>query len=150
MCSVLHLMALISGNCFSAPSKKEAKVTLTYLVFCTDISNFIGSQQSFFFSISILKADINLCPVVSQCHFYHFSEKLSPIHDAVLVTNRSCACDTPITSAIMELSVFACFNSATNSEFASLVVFLPLLGRIRDFHPLETCAARRTNTKGPR
>ena len=28
----------------------------------------------------------------------------------------------PITSAISELSVFACFKSATNSEFASIVV----------------------------
>ena len=26
---------------------------------------------------------------------------------------------------------------------------LPATGRIRDFHPLETCAARRTNKKGP-
>lgn len=43
---------------------------------------------------------------------------ISPIPDAVLVTKRSCASDTPITSAILELSVFACFKSATNSEFA--------------------------------
>ena len=38
---------------------------------------------------------------------------ISPIPDAVLVTNLSCASDTPITSAILELSVLACFKSAT-------------------------------------
>ena len=31
----------------------------------------------------------------------------------------------------------------------SLAVSFPLLGRIRDFHPLETCAARRTIKKLP-
>ena len=46
---------------------------------------------------------------------------ISPIPDAVLVTNLSCASDTPITSAILELSVFACFKSATNSEFVALL-----------------------------
>ena len=46
---------------------------------------------------------------------------ISPIPEAVLVTNRSCASDTPITSAILELSVFACFKSATNSEFVALL-----------------------------
>ena len=29
-------------------------------------------------------------------------------------------------------------------------VSFPLLGRIRDFHPLETCAARRTKSTGYR
>jgi len=41
---------------------------------------------------------------------------ISPIPDELFVTNRSCASDTPITSAILELSVFACFKSATNSD----------------------------------
>ena len=31
----------------------------------------------------------------------------------------------------------------------SLAVSFPLLGRIRDFHPLETCAARRTRKRQP-
>ena len=46
----------------------------------------------------------------------------SPIPDWLFVTNLSCASDTPITSAILELSVFACLRSATNSLFASIVV----------------------------
>jgi len=46
---------------------------------------------------------------------------ISPISDAVLVTNLSCASDTPITSAIFELSMFACFKRATNSEFDTLI-----------------------------
>ncbi len=39
-----------------------------------------------------------------------------------LVTKRSCASDTPITAALLELSVLACFKSATNSLFTSIVV----------------------------
>jgi hypothetical protein len=30
-----------------------------------------------------------------------------------------------------------------------LAISFPLLGWIRDFHPLETCAARRTREKEP-
>ena len=36
---------------------------------------------------------------------YYRTTLISPIPEAVLVTNRSCASDTPITSAIFELSV---------------------------------------------
>lgn len=47
-----------------------------------------------------------------------------------MVTNLSYASDTPITSAILELSVFACFKSATNSLFASIVVVIAVIGAV--------------------
>ena len=51
--------------------------------------------------------------------FPHF---ISPMPLDVLVTKRNCASDTPMTSAMRELSVSACFKSATNSELASMVI----------------------------
>lgn len=60
--------------------------------------------------------------------FPHF---VSPMPLWVLVTKRSCASDTPMTSAILKLSVFACFNKATNSEFASMVIGLSSVPKSR-------------------
>ena len=45
--------------------------------------------------------------------FPHF---ISPMPLDVFVTKRSCASDTPMTFAMRELSVFACFKSATKEK----------------------------------
>ena len=65
---------------------------------------------------------------------------------------------TSVCSATLSLTVAWCDFCSSDQRFAirlpsdstsrwtplSLAVSFPLLGRIRDFHPLETCAARRT------
>ena len=75
---------------------------------------------------------------------------------------------TLVCSATLSLTVASCDFCSSDQRFAirlpsdsphvnhslsmnrtplSLAVSFPLLGRIRDFHPLETCAARRTENK---
>ena len=77
---------------------------------------------------------------------------------------------TLVCSATLSLTVASCDFCSSDQRFAirlpsdsphvnhslsmnrtplSLAVSFPLLGRIRDFHPLETCAARRTIKKLP-
>ena len=69
---------------------------------------------------------------------------------------------TSIWIAILSLTVAWCDFCSSDQRFASTflqipphdghpwcsAISFPLLGRIRDFHPLETCAARRTVKKG--
>ena len=76
---------------------------------------------------------------------------------------------TLVCSATLSLTVASCDFCSSDQRFAirlpsdsphvnhslsmnrtplSLAVSFPLLGRIRDFHPLETCAARRTDKWG--
>ena len=68
---------------------------------------------------------------------------------------------TSVCAATLSLTVALCDFCASDQRFASTflqipphdghpwcsAISFPLLGRIRDFHPLETCAARRTRKR---
>ena len=56
--------------------------------------------------------------------FPHF---ISPMPLDVLVTKHNCASNTPMTSAMRELSVFACFKSATIMRFCMLSIITSIV-----------------------
>lgn len=55
-----------------------------------------------------------------------------------------CSSDRRFASAFLQIPLALIIVVAMKRTPLVLAVSFPLLGRIRDFHPLETCAARRT------
>lgn len=60
-----------------------------------------------------------------------------------------CSSDRRFASAFLQIPLALIIVVAMKRTPLVLAVSFPLLGRIRDFHPLETCAARRTIKKLP-
>ena len=59
-----------------------------------------------------------------------------------------CSSDRRFASAFLQIPLALIIVVAMKRTPLVLAVSFPLLGRIRDFHPLETCAARRTTKNG--
>ena len=59
-----------------------------------------------------------------------------------------CSSDRRFASTFLQIPLALIIVVAMKRTPLVLAVSFPLLGRIRDFHPLETCAARRTMKMG--
>ena len=59
-----------------------------------------------------------------------------------------CSSDRRFASAFLQIPLALIIVVAMKRTPLVLAVSFPLLGRIRDFHPLATCAARRTSKRG--
>lgn len=60
-----------------------------------------------------------------------------------------CSSDRRFASAFLQIPLALIIVVAMKRTPLVLAVSFPLLGRIRDFHPLATCAARRTKKHRP-
>lgn len=60
-----------------------------------------------------------------------------------------CSSDRRFASAFLQIPLALIIVVAMKRTPLVLAVSFPLLGRIRNFHPLVTCAARHTNKKEP-